>query len=88
MLSDEDLKSLKNLLERQHKWPGSYIFKFIVPITQEKAVRVLFPSLEISTKTSRNGKYVSMTVKLENTKPDVIIAVYQKASQIPELISL
>ncbi|RME18049.1 MAG: DUF493 domain-containing protein [Bdellovibrio sp.] len=88
MLKDEELATLKKLLETQYQWPCRYLFKFIVPHNQVPKVKALFPGEDIQLKASRNGNYVGLTVNIHLESADVVIAIYQKASQIKGLISL
>jgi uncharacterized protein len=87
-LSDEQLAKLRELLQDQHTWPTDYLFKFIVPAKQVEKVRALFPHNKVSVRQSTKGKYVALTVTIWAESPDLVIAVYQKASDIEGLISL
>ena len=87
---DEDSKraNFKKQLDEQHSWPTLYMFKFIVPKTKEGEVLELFPSNEISTKESNNGKYVSVTAKVMMQSSETVVAVYEKAHAIEGVIAL
>lgn len=81
---------LKLQLE-QENWPGVYLFKFIVPNDPEsvaKANALFNDSSDLVMHPSRNGKYISVSVKELMLNVDSIIAVYEKASQIKGIISL
>lgn len=80
--------SFKEKLENEYEWPSLYTFKFIVPREQEEAVVELFPKVEVSTKESRKGKYISVTARLMANSSDAIIDVYEKAQHIQGLIAL
>ena len=88
MLTDDDLKKLKGLLEDQHEWPTDYIFKFIVPKAKANELAALFPMDPSTTRPSRLGNYISMTIKIRLDTADLVIAIYQKASAIKGLIAL
>ena len=88
MLSDEQLANLKSLLEAEYKWPAEYLFKFVVPKEKLEEVKELFPDHPIETRESANGNYISTTITIELESADVVIAIYQKASQIKGLIAL
>lgn len=83
-----DFDSFRQKLEYEYEWPSLYTFKFIVPRDQEEAVTDLFPKVEVSTKESSGGKYVSITAKLMANSSDTIINVYEKAQHIKGLIAL
>lgn len=83
-----DFESFREKLEIEYEWPSLYTFKFIVPREQEDAVTELFPKIEVSTKESSGGKYISITARLMANSSEAIISVYQKAAFIEGLISL
>lgn len=80
--------SFREKLEHEYEWPSLYTFKFIVPRTQENAVVELFPKVNVQTKESSGGKYVSVTARLMANSSDSIIEVYEKAQHIKGLIAL
>ena len=80
--------SFKEKLENEYEWPSLYMFKFIVPREQEGEVVDLFPKIEVSTKESSGGKYVSVTARFMANSSESIIDVYEKAQHIPGLIAL
>ncbi len=88
---DEALENAKSILWAQQKWPGVYFFKFIVPNDKVKLdqVRKLFQSEEeITYRTSKDIKFISLSCKQEMKNPDEVLAVYQKAGEIEGVISL
>jgi len=88
---DEALENAKSILWAQQKWPGIYFFKFIVPNDKVKLdlVRKLFRSEEdITYRTSKDIKFISLSCKQEMKNPDEVLAVYQKAGEIEGVISL
>lgn len=90
-MNDQDpFDKLREQLELE-EWPNVYFFKFIVPNNPESIARVvaLFESdSEIHFHESANKKFVSVSVKEVMSGADAIIAVYIKAKEIPEIISL
>lgn len=81
---------LKAQLE-QEEWPNVYLFKFIVPNDSRHIAMVtaLFgQEAEIQSQPSRNGNFVSISVKEMMLDVDSIIAVYEKSSEIKGLIAL
>ena len=80
--------SFREKLENEYEWPSLYTFKFIVPRQQEETVIKLFPKVNVQTKESSGGKYISITARLMVNSSDSIIEVYQKARHIEGLIAL
>ncbi|CAM1333510.1 DUF493 family protein [Tenacibaculum aestuariivivum] len=83
---------LKTQLEDTTKFPSKYLFKFIVPTdeNQEEEVKGLFNKggVVIETKTSKTGKYHSISIFLNVKSADEVIAYYKKADVIKGIISL
>ncbi len=83
---------LKEQLALDTNWPAPYLYKFIVPASNEKIaeIEVIFDGLdaEIRTRDSAKGKYssVSITVKMES--PEAVIKKYVEVSNIEGVISL
>ena len=75
-------------LDQHYRWPSLYMFKFIVPAGKEAEVKKLFPLHTTSEKSSREGKYTSVTVQIMAPSSDTVIEVYQKAAAIEGLIAL
>lgn len=88
MAEELNFDSFRERLENEYEWPSLYTFKFIVPRNQEDAVMELFPKVEVSTKESSGGKYISLTARLMANSSDTIISVYEKAQHIKGLIAL
>ncbi len=82
-------QDFKQLLDKNHDWPCQYTFKFIVPETQKHLVFNLFEAQDdISTRSSRNGRYVSVTAKCRMHSSEEVIAVYEAAYNIEGIIAL
>lgn len=84
---------LKQELENTtEKWPSEYLFKFIVPNTDNKPQEVehFFDGLGaiINKKASKNGKYMSVSVNVVMKDADAIIEKYQQVSVVDGIISL
>ncbi len=91
MLSDEAKDKLRQTLEKIQEWPSVYMYKFIFEPDQHRVDRVvaLFPpESEILRKYSSGGKYLSITVKEVMMSADDVVARYEKASEIPGIITL
>ncbi|MGK7397015.1 MAG: DUF493 family protein [Candidatus Cyclobacteriaceae bacterium M3_2C_046] len=88
MLDKNTYSSFRERLENNHAWPSLYMFKFIVPTAKQKEVRDLFPKNELSTKYSKNGKYISVTARVMIGNSDEVIQIYEKAHKIEGVIAL
>jgi putative lipoic acid-binding regulatory protein len=85
-------KRLKAQLEQDVSWPSLYLYKFIVPSKGNglEEVTHLFNDMGavISTKSSRNGKYTSISIKVQMSSPDQVIKKYKEVSRVEGIISL
>ncbi len=82
--------NLKSQLEQQ-SWPDVYLFKFIVPndsVSVAKINALFNESSDLVMHESRNGNYMSVSVKELMLDVDSIISIYEKASLIKGIISL
>lgn len=85
------LKSLGDKLDQTTEWPTVYMFKFIVPADNRKLamVEALFSNTaQVTTRESRNGKYISITGKVVMLNALEVIEKYRKASEIEDIIAL
>ena len=85
------IENARTILWAQQKWPGVYLFKFIVPNDKVKLdqVRKLFQSEEeITYRTSKDIKFISLSCKQEMKNPDEVLEIYRKAGEITGVISL
>jgi hypothetical protein len=88
---DEALEKAKSILWAQQEWPGIFFFKFIVPNDKIKLdlVRKLFRSEDqITYRTSRDIRFISLSCKQEMKNPDEVLEIYRKAGEIEGVISL
>ncbi len=83
-----DYTDFREKLERSHSWPALYMFKFIVSSDKEKEITSLFPKNEVKLKSSKTGKYISLTAEVMIGSSDQIIEIYKKAHTIEGLIAL
>ena len=86
-------KNLKQLLDDTSSWPSEYIYKFIYSSKSEniEILRDIFKAsnADFKIKTSKNGKYTSVSVKIIAKNPDLIIENYKKvADRIENVILL
>lgn len=83
-----DIEAFKEKLETEHKFPGKYYFKFIVPINKENEVMEILPQGELSKRLSKNNNYVSISLKAMLESSADVIGVYEKAYAIDGIIAL
>ena len=90
--SKKDYQKLKNDLEKYHKWPSQYIYKFIILNETDKKELLLskfdLNQCKLSFKESSNKKYLSITIIKYLNNPDEVIAKYLEISKIDGIISL
>lgn len=90
MMGEDVFAQLRSQLEQQ-EWPNVYLFKFIVPNQPEliaKAGSIFGSEAEIAMQPSRNGNYISLSVKELMLDVDSIMEIYNKSSEIKGLIAL
>jgi putative lipoic acid-binding regulatory protein len=87
---EETLSRLRVQLELMD-WPNVYFYKFIVPNETElvEKVRSLFDDTsEITFNPSKNGKFMSVSIKEVAIDVDSILEKYRQAATIKGIISL
>ena len=84
--------NLKKKLEEQHDFPTLYMFKFIVPNELEKEAQLMGifqkEESEFSSRESKTGRYISLTIKAVMVDAQSVISAYQKAEKIEGIVSL
>jgi putative lipoic acid-binding regulatory protein len=90
--TDDFYSKLKIQLDDTTNFPADYLYKFIVPTSENQVaeVKVLFDNTDavINTKKSKTGKYVSVSITLKLKTSDEVIQYYKKAEKIKGIISL
>lgn len=88
-MSDFEKKfgKLKEQLEKV-EWPEVYLFKFIVPSDKVDQIKPLFQEGEMSTRKSRKGNYVSVSIKMVMFSADHVMDRYKSVQHIEGIISL
>lgn len=84
-------KELEQKLEDYHKFPSTYLFKFIVPnnLHSLAEVEALFSEKAVvTTRESKTGKYISISGKEIILESSEVIRVYRSAEKIEGLMSL
>lgn len=85
-------EKLRVSLEETTTFPTKYMFKFIIPTSDEnfKKIESIFDNIGavINSKPSKTGKYTSLTILVKMKSADEIIIKYQDVSKIEGVISL
>jgi uncharacterized protein len=88
----EFYERLKVELDNSNSWPAQYLFKFIVPTTEENILKVenAFNCMGAVIKTTKSttGKFTSISVDLTVKDSQEIIDKYQELSTIKGIVSL
>lgn len=83
---------LKDSLDNTTKFPADYLYKFIVPAKKNQVVEIekLFreTNAKISSKESKTGKYISVSIKVKLSSSEEVISYYKEAAKIEGIISL
>jgi putative lipoic acid-binding regulatory protein len=90
---EEFYAKLRSQLYDTALWPSVYLYKFIVPTSDDKIVGIenIFDNMGavITTKKSRKGNYTSVSVNVKMQDPDAVIDKYKEvAEKIEGVISL
>ncbi len=85
-------KRFQQQLEESQKWPGLYMFKFIIRSNQKQIdkLKQLFnnPTSEVTLVNSSKNKFQSLTITIEMKSPLQVIDIYKKASEFKNVIIL
>jgi uncharacterized protein len=87
-MNEESLRSLQTKLDTYHQWPCRFMFKFIVPKEKTGELTAFFAGRPFTTRSSKNGRYVSFTAELEMQSSEEVIIFYREAGKIEGLIAL
>lgn len=88
---DKFYAELEEKLESYHKFPSTYLFKFIVPNnlqTLAEAEALFGEKAVVTTRESKTGKYLSITAKEIVLQSAEVIKVYRQAEKIDGVIAL
>lgn len=84
--------SLKEKLNNVHNFPTDYLFKFIIPNEASKLTEIykVFDQTKntVSTRESKNGKYVSATIQAFVLDSDQVVNLYKAVEKIDGVIML
>lgn len=89
---DEFYESLRTKLEANHDFPEDYLYKFIFPNEHTKLTELyqIFDQMKytISTRESKNGKYISASILAFVLDANQVIDLYKKVSTIEGVVML
>lgn len=89
---DHFYASLKEKLEVNHNFPEDYLFKFIITNEEKKITEIyrVFDDIKftLSTKESKNSKYVSISINAFVLDAAQVISIYKKVGVIEGVMSL
>lgn len=90
--SEDFYIKLKGQLADTSLWPNEYLYKFIVPSSEEKIEKIeaIFDhtGAVIKRNESRTGKYTSVSINVRMASPDAVIEKYKEVGKIEGVISL
>ena len=90
--TDEFYSRLKEQLQGDTTWPAPYLYKFIVPASNEKIAEIeaIFDGTGalIQRRNSSKGTYTSVSIKVTMDSPDEVIKKYREVSEVEGVISL
>lgn len=88
----EFYKKLKITLKEETTFPSKYLYKFIVPTTEDKVNQIenLFNNqgAVINKNVSKTGKFTSVSIQVVMKSADDVIEKYLAAEKIEGIISL
>ena len=87
-MPDDPYASLKLRLDEEHRWPCVYMFKFIMRAELLPTFVEILEGHKYTTRSSAEGRHVSVTAELFMESSDEVIALYRKAADFAGVISL
>ena len=88
MSGKKDDSAFKKQLDDHYEWPSKYLFKFIVPSGREGAFEHIFPGEDLKFRSSKGGKYISISADVVMNSSEEVMDIYRKAYEIEGVISL
>ena len=85
---DSTLERLKNVLDEHYDGDFEYTFKFIVPFGKLEELKTILNEHNLIERSSRNGKYISVTMIRKVAGGPEVVELYEKTSVINGLIAL
>ncbi|MGE4297402.1 MAG: DUF493 domain-containing protein [Desulfovibrionaceae bacterium] len=87
-VENKDLDAFRERLDASLEFPCVYLFKFIVPREEQKAMVAVFDGAAVRLRPSRTGKYVSVSANLPVAHSGEVIEMYRRAAAIPGVHAL
>ena len=88
MFDSDSINSFRSSLDAHYDWPSVFPFKFIVPVEQSNQVIELLDVDDLQSRSSSKGRFVAFTLEKEMHSSDEVIALYERMSRIPGIITL
>ena len=88
MFDSDSIDSFRSSLDAHYDWPSVFPFKFIVPVEQSNQVIELLDVDDLQSRSSSKGRFVAFTLEKEMHSSDEVIALYERMSRIPGIITL
>lgn len=90
---EEFYERLKKQLHETSLWPNEYLYKFIVPTSNQRIAEIeaVFDNMGavIRTKNSAKGNYTSVSINVRMKNPEAVIQKYKEVGEKVEgVISL
>ena len=89
---EEFYVSLKEKLTELHNFPEDFLYKFIIPSSEQKMIEIyqVFDGVKttITNRDSKNGKYVSVTINAFVLDADHVVKLYKEVAKIEGIIML
>ena len=89
---EEFYRKLKIQLEDTSSWPSVYLYKFIVPTSEDKINKIqnIFDNTGavIESKQSKKGTYTSISITVNLANADAVIEKYKEVGKVEGVISL
>jgi uncharacterized protein len=83
---------LQEELDKTSTWPLNYMYKFIVPVSEEKVQKIkdsfIGTNAEIEIKNSSSGKFTAVSIRVTMPSSQSIIDKYLELTKIEGIISL
>jgi len=84
-----ETERLIELLDQNYDWPDYYQFKFIVKLEDKSKIEMYFREHDqIDIKPSKQGNYLSISVKRLVSSGQEVLAVYAEVSKIKGVLTL
>lgn len=82
------LEGLKAALDKTTEWPTVYTYKFIVPRASLNHLLALIDGNRYSSRESKTGKFVSVTMERVVTSSEDVIELYKRTAVVKGLMAL